>query len=301
MGATWLTGDQPYIVQSPRVNGIVNVANLIDERYGIWKEDVVNHTFLKHEARRILSIPFARNGHVNRLRWCLEKSCEYTVRNGYRLLLKGFPGTASNLYSEIDPKKRQLYRQMWQIKVPEKMKIITWRLIHNYVPTRSNLQHKRLVADAACYWCGLEAETSLHVCPDCPYAALVWEQLGVRWDLSSNGQPFGHWLSRLHLTIDQKQALITITIWALWMSRNKLMHEREIQTVRDLCTSVLGYVKELELLQITYPRVSHEHTTASLGIVIRDADGLIVGAACDWKRNMLSAKAAEALAAVTAI
>ncbi|KAA3477687.1 reverse transcriptase [Gossypium australe] len=53
--ASWLLGDQPYIVQSPRVNGIVNVANLIDERYGIWKEDVVNRTFLEHEARRILS------------------------------------------------------------------------------------------------------------------------------------------------------------------------------------------------------------------------------------------------------
>ncbi|MBA0761558.1 hypothetical protein Gotri_024186, partial [Gossypium trilobum] len=59
----------------------------------------------------------------------------------------------------------------------------------------------------------------------------------------------------------------------------------------DVKKQALGYVKELELLQITYPR------TASVGIVIRDADGLTVGATCDWKRNMLSAKAVEALAA----
>ncbi|KAH1056578.1 hypothetical protein J1N35_034643 [Gossypium stocksii] len=120
--------------------------------------------------------------------------------------------------------------------------------------------------------CGLEAETSLHICRDCPYAALVWEQLGVRRNLSSNGEPF-----------------------------------------------------ELELLQITYPRVSHEHTVrwqpseaqwvktnfdggfyrdlpvAGVGIVIRDADGLLMGATCDWKRNILSAEAVEALATVTAI
>lgn len=136
-----MPGDKPYFIQSNRVNDIVMVVYLIDELNGIWKENVILATFNKEEARRILSIPLAGNGPTDKLRWHFEKSSDYTVRIGYRLLLRGFLKSNSDLYKNIKPKRRLLYKHLWETKVPEKMKITTWGLINNYVPTRHNLHN----------------------------------------------------------------------------------------------------------------------------------------------------------------
>lgn len=64
----WLPGDKPYIVQSPRVNDVITVADLIDEQNGKWKENVVHLTFNEQETRRILSIMLAKYGLADRLR-----------------------------------------------------------------------------------------------------------------------------------------------------------------------------------------------------------------------------------------
>ncbi|KAG8473587.1 hypothetical protein CXB51_035746 [Gossypium anomalum] len=103
------------------------------------------------------------------------------------------------------------------------------------------------------------------------------------------------------------------------------MHEGRRQTVNDLCTFVLGYVKELVLLEKTYPtsaqgppvkwcppeprwfkvnfdvRFHRDLQSSSARSVIKDEAGLVMGASCTWNRNVLSAEVAEALAAVQAI
>lgn len=92
------------------------------------------------------------------------------MRSGYRLLLWGFPRTDNDLYGDIESEMRMLYRQLWLAKVPKKLKITTWRILHNYVPTRSNLLVRRLADAAACFRCGMATKTTLHVCQDCPLA-----------------------------------------------------------------------------------------------------------------------------------
>ncbi|KAB2021628.1 hypothetical protein ERO13_D07G142750v2 [Gossypium hirsutum] len=48
---------------------------------------------------------------------------------------------------------------------------------------------------------------------------------------------------------NHQQLLVIVTIWALWLSRNKLLHEGKQQTNNDLCIFILGYVRELEALE----------------------------------------------------
>lgn len=110
------------------------------------------------------------------------------------------------------------------------------------------LKHWLLVVDVACYRCGLEAKTSLHINRDCLYALVVWEHLRVQWVMHLDGNDFFHWLGRLYLSYPQKQDLNTITIWALWGLINKMINERVLQTVKSISTFTVGYVCELELL-----------------------------------------------------
>ncbi|KAG8488889.1 hypothetical protein CXB51_016938 [Gossypium anomalum] len=48
---------------------------------------------------------------------------------------------------------------------------------------------------------------------------------------------------------NQQQVLVIVTIWALWLSRKELLHEGKQQTNNDLCTFILGYVRELKALE----------------------------------------------------
>lgn len=73
----------------------------------------------------------------------------------------------------------------------------------------------------------LVVETSSHVCRDCPFALQVWGQLGLRWNSELAGGEIGAWLSSLYCVYNQHGLLITITLWALWLWRNKLMHKVE--------------------------------------------------------------------------
>lgn len=67
-----------------------------------------------------------------------------------------------------------------------------------------------------------------------------------------NGSDIKPWLSDLYCVYNQQRLLVTLTVWALWLSYNKLMHDGKRQSVLDLCTFVLGHVNELELLEKTY-------------------------------------------------
>ncbi|MBA0851177.1 hypothetical protein Goshw_014714 [Gossypium schwendimanii] len=91
------------------------------------------------------------------------------------------------------------------------------------------------------------------------------------------------WLCHLSYANTHQRSLITITIWALWLSRNKLVYEGSRQTINELSSFVLGCVKELEMIEKTYPKASQDQLVRC------------------WNRNIRSPEATEALAAVQAV
>ncbi|KAG8486414.1 hypothetical protein CXB51_019898 [Gossypium anomalum] len=97
------------------------------------------------------------------------------------------------------------------------------------------------------------------------------------------------------------------TVQALLLSRNKLLHECKRKSSSELCTFVMGYIIELEILEDTQLRSVTNQTgmrgleASILSIIIKDKKGLIMGVACNWNRNILSVEAVKALVAVQAI
>lgn len=94
-----MLGDKPTCIQSHKIDGISMVVDLFDVHEGNWNEEVVHNTFNEKEAQRILCIPLLSNGSDDKLRWCPDKFGEYTVRSGYQLLLRGFPGSNNDHYN----------------------------------------------------------------------------------------------------------------------------------------------------------------------------------------------------------
>lgn len=84
--------------------------------------------------------------------------CEFTIKSAYKLLHEG-----SFSPSHTDLATRDMYRKIWQLQIPLKIKLTMWRAVWNYLPTQVNLWYRRIRGDSLYSRCGGESESLHHV------------------------------------------------------------------------------------------------------------------------------------------
>lgn len=65
-----------------------------------------------------------------------------------------------------------MWRSLWKLHVPTKIKVFVWLALHDILPTRENLVCQRIVADGTCELYQRENESVLHALWEC--SAGVW-------------------------------------------------------------------------------------------------------------------------------
>ena len=65
---------------------------------------------------------------------------------------------------------QKVWQALWRLKVPNKIKIFSWRVCHGILPTWVNLAKRRIICDCerACPICTQFPETELHILWECP-------------------------------------------------------------------------------------------------------------------------------------
>ncbi|MBA0875744.1 hypothetical protein Goshw_004076 [Gossypium schwendimanii] len=144
---------------------VSNVEELIDSNNKSWKVELINNTFTEEDAARILRIPLAQTPHEDFLFWGGEMSGEFTVRSAYKLLQRSIDNPRAYALQTI---YRNFYKKLWSLSLPTKIKVTIWRLSWNYLPTKVNLQHRKLTVNQSCPRCGEGAETMNHLFRDYP-------------------------------------------------------------------------------------------------------------------------------------
>nr|POE52943.1 hypothetical protein CFP56_36118 [Quercus suber] len=118
--------------------------------------------------------------------------------------------------------KEGVLKDIWRLKVPNKVKVFLWRACSRALPTKVNLQKRRVVDNSTCDQCGCMAEDEFHALWDCEKVHEVWapafgevrrkgQSLLVMSDLVSFTKVEGLILE-----------LFAMTAWLIWMQRNKL-------------------------------------------------------------------------------
>ncbi|KAA3455485.1 reverse transcriptase [Gossypium australe] len=178
---------------NPRLSSHVNtlsvgkVADLIDKNSRKWKSELLESTFSEDIAEKIRHILLAEEPHDDRLAWRGEASSEFTVRSAYKLL-QGI---------NMDPRACAVqadYKKLWLLHLPTKIKITTWKISWNYLPTRTNMQHRKLSNVVICPRCGQGAENINHLFRECPVSRSVWEELSFSEFLTVEVFEFLQWL-----------------------------------------------------------------------------------------------------------
>lgn len=120
------------------------------------------------------------------------------------------------------PKK--VYKQLWKLKLPGKIKIFLWLVLWGRILTKDNLVNKGWIGDHHCMFCAGD-ETIGHLFFRCPLAIFVWGVLQVAFDTGDAPRSMdqvGEWMGRFRgVDLAAAKIFLSDVVWTLWKTRNR--------------------------------------------------------------------------------
>lgn len=200
---------------------VTQVADLITAS-GQWNEDLVRQVFLPVDAEAILRTTIRGRGE-DIWAWEPEKHGMYIVCSAYQILEN------QRLHMEAEQPSSSsddVWRKIWKLEVPPKVKVFWWRVMHGFLLARLVLHRRHVEPIPHCEVCGAEEESTRHVLIDCTIAKDFWEHakelIGIKLPLLHPQT----WASDLLSDICSRRegAIIICRMWSLWTMRNKRRH-----------------------------------------------------------------------------
>jgi hypothetical protein len=151
------------------------------------------------------------------VRWHLSSDGSFSVKSMYSLLAHG--ATVAH------------HRDMWRVAVPLKIKIFSWQLALDKLPSSMQIVVRNGPSDRTYALCGTQEDAS-HIFFRCSLAGFDWgvlrQLLGCDWR-TSNFPQFHHTLSSLPGSPRRLLwILFLVQSWALGQIRNKLTIEKKV-------------------------------------------------------------------------
>ncbi|PPD80369.1 hypothetical protein GOBAR_DD22687 [Gossypium barbadense] len=104
----------------------------------MWNEEIITRIFSAKDVEVIRCIPLSKVECANCQVWQGEKTGQYTVRSGYKELM------IQNENTEISNDTQMIYRKLWSLSIPAKIKLTMWRALRGFLPTGQTLFNRRI-------------------------------------------------------------------------------------------------------------------------------------------------------------
>lgn len=131
------------------------------------------------------------------------------------------------------------WSRLWKIKIPPKMKVFFWKLLHNALAYNLNLQRRGVQVSSSCIRCA-ETEDLHHVFVGCDWATYFWfvSLLGFQPSFP-NSAAFLYWLQD-QLTSESEEVLqlLITTCWGVWMKLNDIIFNRRAISPPEAIASI---------------------------------------------------------------
>jgi hypothetical protein len=163
-----------------------------------WNYENVYAFFEPAIAEQIVQIPISRRMEEDFACWPFTRHGTYSVRSGYNLARKAkfFQERSKAGGLNLDwVATEKLWKALWKITAPGKMKIHVWRFVHDCLPSGVQLRKRQVPETGPCIFCG-RMESSAHALLTCQFARVVWREVK----------------QRIHLTLDRK-SMVTNRQW----------------------------------------------------------------------------------------
>ena len=172
----------------------------------------------------------------------------FTVKTAYQVALR--LKERSQIEHSRAISDRAIWKNIWALKVPPKVRMFVWRACYNILPTRENLHRRKVMVDPQCEICCQKSESVGHILWECPLARNVWAI--CRGKIQKCPNDARELFALFRMLVDRLPQLeldrwATIS-WALWNARNKYYFEHVQQHPRVLLEGALGFLAEYQRL-----------------------------------------------------
>ena len=229
------------------------MAQLIDNTTASWNENLVRSVFTHFDVEEIIKIPLCTRKIPDFLAGHEESKGVFTVRSAYRMILRTKLSREGWIEEEAGTSGNESgsnqWSSIWHIKVPSKLRMFVWRLARQSIPCNVLLHHRNMATTHTCALCGAR-DTWRHALLSCPMAGSVWvlapdhivEQMSMHTEDGAKD-----WIFALHKIMSQDDFVrVVVTLWAIWGSRRKAIHENIFQSPQHTFSFVSSYLQELQ-------------------------------------------------------
>ena len=303
------------------MNDFPMVLALIDHDLRSWRADLVKSIFLPFEADTILNIPISYNLSEDKLIWVGNRKGAFTVKSVYYVALNLVDCTDEGESSFGDPWER-LWRKIWHLNIPPKVKFFAWRACLNALPTMVNLKKRGIGENGLCPCCGSELEAISHSLIRYEVAKKVWDC----WDICvvEDGQEWYDVLDIALQILDKRSTheleMFFIIAWLIWYNRNLIVFESICRMPSHIWRFASRYLYEFKLARVAVDKgqrakhggwsppplgvfkvnvdraTSVDGRNSSAEAIIRNSCGTVIAACCKYFQGHFSVAEAEALA-----
>jgi hypothetical protein len=141
--------------------------------------------------------------------------------------------------------------KIWQLQVPNKVKMFIWSFAHNSLPVWRNVARRGVDIDTRCPMCLRLDEDCGHLFFKCKNVKLCWRLLNlenVRMELV-NCQSGSETISKLWKFDKHIQLKVIVLLWRWWSARNKLNNGERLQNAEEVQNSISYFLMDLDKLQ----------------------------------------------------
>ena len=190
------------------------VCELINKATSEWNIDKLNSWFIPEDRDAILGIPLSSSNTQDRLIWAENRSGKFTVKSAYALVLEEKARVARANCSD-ETTRRKIWKSIWLLKIPQKIKHFAWNAVLGILATKSNLEKRKVTSNGICELCGDNEETVCHLLWSCDHAKEVWNnsKFALPFEISMQWN-FLYVVANLqrcdHLRLGQMKQFITV-------------------------------------------------------------------------------------------
>jgi hypothetical protein len=157
------------------------VFELIDPIMGTWDHHLICDIFWEEDVQNILSIPI-RSNCEDTIAWHFDPKGVFSVKSTYHVLddrkeLERCTQRGESSGSNDSISTERVWKKIWKMKWPPKIKQFLWRVGHNSLAMKLNIKRCGIDLDTRCPICWRLDEDGGHCFLKCKAARACWRGL----------------------------------------------------------------------------------------------------------------------------
>ena len=124
-----------------------------------WHKNLIMDVFNPRDIEIILGIPLLVRNIKDSWYWNADLKGIYTVKSGYR-----------SLQGTVTDDRTMLWKKLWKLNIPPKIKNFMWRTLTGVLPTVDSLRTRMVKIETTCPVCYQERESAHHLLLRCHIA-----------------------------------------------------------------------------------------------------------------------------------